>query len=275
MTDGRRIPVLLYHSIADTATRSFQRWAVDPALFDAHMAHLRRNGYHALTVTELTSAITFGLPMPEKAVAITFDDGFADFYEAALPTLQRHGHSATLYVSTAYLDTSARWLKQQGEGGRPMLTAEQLLSVADHDVEIGAHSHAHLRLDELPLKKARAQIVRSKQELEALGLEPRSFAYPYGYYGPGVRSLAIEAGFLSACGVRHAMSSRRDDLFARARIIVSNTTTVEQLESYLQGFDLGTAPMEEHLKTRLWRHARRTAGVVTSSLHDDGLRATV
>lgn len=269
MNHVRRIPVLLYHSIDDTAARDFRRWAVAPAQFDAHMAHLAREGYQTLTFSEMSDAVTAGTGLPERPVVITFDDGFADFSNVALPILQRHGHTATLYMSTGYLGGSAQWLAPQGEGGRPMLTIPQLLRAAGEGIEIGAHSHAHLRLDELSTEQARAQIVRSRDVLTTLGLPPRSFAYPFGYAGPVVRSLTVQAGFSSGCGVRHAMSSPRDDLFTRTRIIVSYDTSVEQLDGWLHGLGLPTAPLEERLVTRMWRGARRTRGLVTARFLDD------
>lgn len=269
MSHVRRIPVLLYHSIDDTASRGFRRWAVAPAQFDAHMAHLAREGYQALTFSEMSDAVTAGVELPERPVVITFDDGFADFSNVALPILQRHGHTATLYLSTGYLGGSAQWLASQGEGGRPMLTVPQLLRAAGEGIEIGAHSHAHLRLDELAPEQARAQIERSRDVLRAMGLAPRSFAYPFGYAGPVVRGLTVQAGFASGCGVRHAMSSPRDDLFTRARIIVSDDTSVDQLDAWLHGHGLPTAPLEERLITRVWRTARRTRGLVTSRFADD------
>lgn len=262
-----RVPILLYHSIARDPAPQHRRFVLSPELFAAHMAYLRSCGYTAITISQLVHAMsTRGARLPERPVAITFDDGLADFYTAALPILTRYGLVATLYVTTGFVGHASGWL---GRAARPMLTWAQLTEVGASGIECGAHSHTHRQLDTLPLAAARDEIVGCKEILEQrLGQPVVSFAYPHGYYSAAVRRMVQQAGYTSACAVKHAMSTTRDDRFALARIVVAADTNVERFAGLLAGRSLPIAPMRERVRTRGWRLVRRCYAFV-----QEGLRA--
>lgn len=260
----RQIPILLYHSVSTQASPRFCQWTVHPRQFTQHLDYLVQQGYTPLTVSQLVRAISHpDCPLPAKPVTITFDDGFADFSEQALPALRRRGFPSTLYVTTAYVGGTARWLASEGEGDRRMLTWRQIVEAARQGTECGAHSRTHRRLDELPVAQARGEIEGSKAELEdRLGIAVETFAYPHGCSSPTVRDLVKEAGFSSACAVRHALSSHRDDAFSLARVVVSGATDMSALAKLLQGRGIPTAPLPERLRTKTWRTARRALRLV-------------
>lgn len=266
----RRIPILQYHSVSRTSSKAFRRAVVDPERFAQHMRHIERSGYHALTVSDLTARIKAGAALRPRTVAITFDGAFADFHTAALPVIERHGLTATLYVPTAYIGATALWLRRQREDRRPLLTAEQLVAAAGLGIEIGALGHTHVALDVLNKAVVRTELARSREVLDSLHLRPRSLAFPYGHTTRAVRALVVEAGFSSACGVRHAMSSPRDDPYGLSRVIVEDSTSTADLDAYLRGVDLATAPFEEPMRTRAWREVRRAARVMRRT--DDNQR---
>ena len=84
---AEQIPILMYHSIDEGCSSRFRRFTVDPSSFRAHVQYLSDNGYQTVTVSELIEAMDGRAVMPCKPVVLTFDDGFADFHEAALPIL--------------------------------------------------------------------------------------------------------------------------------------------------------------------------------------------
>src|SRR5690349_15268417 len=105
----KRIPILMYHSIAVEAKPKFREFAVAPALFERQMAYLSEQGYTAMTVSQFVYICAHKEErLPDKPVVITFDDAFLDFYTTALPILKRYGFSATLYVPTAYVGGTSR-----------------------------------------------------------------------------------------------------------------------------------------------------------------------
>ena len=258
---GPVVPILMYHSISRHATPGFRPWTVSPGAFAAHMAYLRHKQYTPMTVTELGTAMADpGAQLPARPVVITFDDGFADFYTQALPVLASHGFSATLYAVAGLVGRTSRWLERDGEGDRAMLTWSQLSEIQALGVECGAHSLSHPQLDVLPRRAAWEEIRVSKTLLEdRLGGPVRSFAYPHGYHDATVRELVQQAGYTSACGVKHALSALSDDRFGLARIIVGADTTLGRLERLLAGQGLAVAPTREKLQTKAWRAVRRSA----------------
>lgn len=254
------IPILLYHGVAQAVSPKFKHWNVPPELFTRHMQVLQDAGYAPLTVTRLAHAMDgSGAGLPERPVVITFDDALVDFMTGAFPTLEKMGFPATLYVPTAYVGKTSRWLESEGEGNRPVMDWAQLGEALSAGIEIGAHSHTHPQMDTLSLEAARDEVELPKRLLEQhLGYPVESFAYPHGYYSPAVRRLVREAGYTSAVGVKDAMSSLEDDRFALARIIISPDVDTDTFTRWLQGVGVSAAPKHERLQTWAWRLVRRS-----------------
>jgi hypothetical protein len=156
-TTLRETPILMYHSISDSAGSAFRDFTVPPALFHEQMDYLHSNDFATLTVTEFATAIIEHHPLPERRVVLTFDDGFVDFHTNALPVLEKFGCRATLYIPTAYVGMTSRWMDLIGEGNRPILdwdTLRQLPSsigfcerssqipIRCQELQAGAHLHA-------------------------------------------------------------------------------------------------------------------------------------
>ena len=149
---AEQIPILMYHSIDEGCSSRFRRFTVDPSSFRAHVQYLSDNGYQTVTVSELIEAMDGRAVMPRKPVVLTFDDGFADFHEAALPILIEFGHTATLYVVSGAVGGFSAWLAGIGEGTRRMVSWSQLEEIRKSGIEIGAHTSTHAALDLLSLE---------------------------------------------------------------------------------------------------------------------------
>jgi peptidoglycan/xylan/chitin deacetylase (PgdA/CDA1 family) len=260
------VPILLYHSIDTQGAPDYRRWITSPSLFDEHMSWLAENKYRPLAVSTLVGLLREDRSPPPRTVVITFDDGLRDFLIGAMPSLQRHGFPATLYVVTGYVGRGSEWLSSIGEGGRPMLCWDELRALSAHGIECGAHSDTHPQLDILSPSAALADIRRSKAALEdQLNHEVVSFAYPHGYASRTTRRLVREAGFASACRVRHAVSATDEDLFALSRIIMTSVIRPADLEHLLAGVGMPVAPRPDRLGSGTWRLVRRLKQAAKSS----------
>jgi peptidoglycan/xylan/chitin deacetylase (PgdA/CDA1 family) len=254
------IPILMYHSILREAAPAFKPFALSPECFAAHVAYLHAQNFTPLTVAQFAERLEAfaGAVLPAKPVILTFDDGFADFYHHALPTLQTHGFCATLYVVTGYMELTSLWLRREGEAHRPMLTWQQLSEIDAAGIECGAHTCTHPHLDVVSEAIARDEIRHSKDMLEQrLGKRVTTFAFPYGHYTQSTQQLVCEAGFTAACAVKHALSYIGDDQFGLARITIRDDTNVPQLAALLAGRGLAIASHREKLLTKSWRWIRR------------------
>jgi peptidoglycan/xylan/chitin deacetylase (PgdA/CDA1 family) len=247
----------MYHSLSDRARPRFRKFALAPVLFAEQMAYLAQQRYTTLTVSQYVAARTAGMALPESIVVLTFDDGFADFYSEALPVLKKYGFVATLYVATAFVNDTSRFLRREQETARSMLTWDQLIEIVAAGIECGAHSHRHAQLDVLPRDIARDEIVRSKQLLEQKLSRPvASFAYPYGYYQAAVKHMVQGAGYSSACAVRYRMSSPADDAFALSRLIVTAETDLKRFVELMNGRSPQLHPVYERTRAWAWRCLR-------------------
>jgi peptidoglycan/xylan/chitin deacetylase (PgdA/CDA1 family) len=245
------VPILMYHSVSAHAHPKFKRFTVTPDQFSEHLAHLNTQRYTAITVTELID--TPRDELPERPVVLTFDDGFSDFYIHAFALMQKHNVKATLYVTTGYVGGRSEWLVHEEETDRRMLTWDELAEVCSGGVECGAHGHSHRALDELAPDAAHEEITCPKQILEdCLNRPVHSFAYPFGYYNGAVKRQVREAGYTSACAVKYGLSGCGDDPFALSRLIVTNATTAEDLDTLLAG----RGQTFLRIRSIVWRMAR-------------------
>jgi peptidoglycan/xylan/chitin deacetylase (PgdA/CDA1 family) len=259
------IPILMYHSVDWGCTAAYRRWTVSPARFEEQMSVLRDRGRVPLTVSELACQLRAGQLSPD-AVAITFDDGLADFLDGALPVLDRLGFASTLFVTSGYVGETSRWLADLGEGERRMMSWDDIRGLAELKVEIGAHTHTHPQLDLLDIDEARWEIETSKALLEQHTGQPvRSFAYPHGYSTFQIRALVEKAGFAAACRVADGLMSTSESPFALSRVIVTEDWSPSRVEALLDGTAIGAAAAPDNAAARVWRQYRRLRSLIDGS----------
>ena len=194
--------VLMYHMIAPPRRGArFNGMRVSPEAFEWQLKWLRNNGFEFLSISQL-----IGDAVPERSVAITFDDGFEDNFTAGFPLLKKYRAKATLYL-VANRHDGTDWSgkkKAHHQGGEllrePKLSDDQVKEmVASGRVELGAHTLTHANLAALSREEKRREIVGSKEALEAsFGVPVTSFAYPFGIWSAADRELVRDAGFLTA-----------------------------------------------------------------------------
>ena len=197
-----RVPVFMYHDILSPKQVFFD---VTPAELEADFEFLREQGATPIHLWQLVAHLQTGLPLPEKAVLLSFDDGYGGHYEHVYPLLEKYNFPA---VFSIYLN------KLEGRTARSSLTWRQLREMAANPlVTIAAHSISHPEdLRELPDDELRAEIFDSKQILEEeLGIPIDYFTYPAGHSDERVEALTAEAGFKAAL----SMDDARED-FANA-----------------------------------------------------------
>lgn len=245
--------LLMYHSLAAPGyqpTRGFAKFVLGTHLFEEQLAWLKAEGYSSATV----SSYLEGEMVPKKTVVLTFDDALADF-ELAVPLLKKYGFTATLFVPTAFVGKKSSWIRGV-DGEHSMLSWQALRDLAKEGIDVAAHGHGHLQLDNVPLTVAKKDIERGKGLLEDhLSRAVTSFAYPYGYYNTAVKHLVEQAGFAGACAVDQRLAP--PDVFALPRLTVAGGTTAKKLAKLMAKSDSRQRNASIAAKAVLWRTARR------------------
>jgi peptidoglycan/xylan/chitin deacetylase (PgdA/CDA1 family) len=164
------------------------------------MNSIAESGYRGIALREAVSHREAYGTWPRHRVVLTFDDGFRNFYETAMPVLARHGFTATVFVVTDYMGRRNDWeTPPAGLGSKEILTWEEALELSAMGIEIGSHTRTHPDLRHLSEAEARHEIAGSRLEIEDHLDQPvRSFAYPFGETNP-VSTEYVKKEFQAAC----------------------------------------------------------------------------
>lgn len=217
----------MYHMVRDTEDPEEKRYCCHPEAFKRQMSYLNKAGYRVLGLDVLVNSIKNGSTLPEKSIAITFDDGFADNYDNAFPILKDYGFPATVFAVSRLVDRTNEWMQNEGFPRRKLLGWRELKEMSVNGVTIGSHTTIHPSLTNIEAESARQEIIKSKSDLEdALGKPVHFFAYPYGRFNEEVEKFVREAGYLGACSTRSGFNSDHANPFILRRIEVYGTDSL-------------------------------------------------
>jgi peptidoglycan/xylan/chitin deacetylase (PgdA/CDA1 family) len=197
---ARTLCVLMYHKVNDVDGNTV---TVPPSAFDEQMAQLRELDYTVVSLDDVIDHYVDRKPLPSRAVLITFDDGYLDNLENAVPILQRHGYPAVLFAPIGYLGARRPLPHDEHLAARgivnPTLDWSQLAELEQSGIRVESHGIGHRPLADLEVDEAAREITLSKLRLEdALGRPIRAFAYVKGseaHYRPVHLSLLRQAGY--------------------------------------------------------------------------------
>ena len=259
MADG--IPVLLYHRVADASSRSLANYTLPAAMFGAHLDALVGDDRCLLSVGELLRRSRSG-ELTGCEVGLTFDDGYADTVDVVAPVLERVGATATVFVTTGWLDGAPADLRNHAGDPRLSVDGVRQLSLLGH--EIGAHTHSHPQLDTLPTDQIQAELRSSKDLLEqTLGVDISGVAWPHGYADDRVRDAARRAGYVYGAGVGNRLWDGRDP-WRIDRLMVTSDHDVASVLRWAAG-DAPSHRSTDRMRTVGWRLARRARARVSAT----------
>jgi peptidoglycan/xylan/chitin deacetylase (PgdA/CDA1 family) len=196
----RTLSILMYHKINDIPDNPT---TVPIGKFDEQLARLHELGYNVVDLDAVLDHYTLRKPLPEKAVLITFDDGYRDTLENALPVLQKHNCSAVIFIPVAYMEYKTplpheTHLVERGMRN-PTLDWGLMRELDASGIRVESHGIAHRPLAEVSLDEAVREIAVSKLKLEEhLGRPVRAYAYVKGseaHFHPVHESLLKQAGY--------------------------------------------------------------------------------
>jgi peptidoglycan/xylan/chitin deacetylase (PgdA/CDA1 family)/glycosyltransferase involved in cell wall biosynthesis len=220
----RGTAILMYHAIGREREPP-GRWVLPKSRFERQLAWLNRRGYNVISLDDFVRArMEHRLP-PAKSVVLTFDDGYADNVDVALPALEQYGFPATVFLVSAAGGT-ATWDRAGEAEGRVLLTPADAGRVNGR-LAFGAHTRTHPSLPSLDPPALEREVSGCRSELEAaLGVPVTLFSYPYGEKSPEVEQAVADAGYLAACGIDPGRNRPACDLYDLKRLEVRGTDSL-------------------------------------------------
>lgn len=230
--------ILTYHSIDNSGSVV----STSPETFQRQMQYLSEASFNVISLNAIMDCLHENRPLPSRALAITFDDGYENVYTEAFPVLEKYGFGATGFLITDYCGKHSDWPGNSPSfERRPLLSWSEIEEMRRHGFDFGAHTATHPDLTRVSIQQAEREITGSKAEIEdRLGVEARCFAYPYGKYNSEVQEI-VRTQFLGACSTKlgkvrsdcdpHAL--RRIDMYYLSHPALFSALSANLLEWYL------------------------------------------
>jgi len=213
------VPILAYHRIGEGNVSDLREYSLTIKSFRKQMRYLKEKGFNSISIKKLFEFLKTGEPLPKNPIAITFDDGFKETLDNAIPILEKYGLKATFFIVSGKTGGENDWDKKYKESSYSLASFDEIKKIKGEMLEFESHSLTHQKLSTVSGEELLKEIVFSKQILEAnLGKDISFFSYPYGKYGEEIKKIVKEAGYSAAFSVNQGKVMPGDDLFELKRV---------------------------------------------------------
>lgn len=202
-----RVPILMYHSVSDSDTNN--SLLVPVSQFEEQVKWLKESGFTPMLLEDVVQAFETG-KVPQKPVAITFDDGYSDNYTDAYRILKQYNMKATFFIITNGIDDGY------------YMSSNMLKEMSQNGMEIENHTSRHIEFTTISREDKIAII---KEGIEALkqkvGVDSEFVCYPVGRYDEETIEVEKELGIKAAVTTEGGISSLADGVYSLSRIRIS------------------------------------------------------
>lgn len=204
-----KFPILMYHHIADVVGGNTLFVPADE--FKMEMTALKNAGYYTLSPEEAYRVLTTNEKPADKIVWITFDDGYKNAHDTAMPILTELGMKGSFFIITGMVGNEDK----MADDGLLALKSNPLMS-------IGSHTVNHPDLEYSSNEAVNTELIESKKYLDNLLHQNTSvICYPAGRYNAQTGALAEAAGYKLGLTTHPGFASSADGLFALNRVRVA------------------------------------------------------
>jgi len=233
--------ILMYHSIADSSDDAF---SVSVGAFREQISWLSEHGFEVIPLSILVRSIqTRSNGNLRKKVVITFDDGYKDFLDNALPILLDFRAPATVFLVTDLLGGNASW----NESGKhvPLMSEDEVRCIKAQGISLGSHTATHANLPLLNHEDLRRQLADSRDTLSFLGESFYAFSYPWGQWSSQVVDAVKAAGYECAVAVGGQMRMAAINTYLLPRIAMGRHMDLKRFRLHLT-----RTPIETEIRRR-------------------------
>jgi peptidoglycan/xylan/chitin deacetylase (PgdA/CDA1 family) len=221
--------VLMYHSISGAPGPT----NISPETFRGQMETLADCGYRTASLGTFKAWHDNAAEDSAKTVVITFDDGFLDFAESAVPILKSNGFTATVFVPSGRMGGTDGW--ETSGNRRPLMSWAGARDLTREKIDFGGHSVTHTDLTRLSAEELSHEVRQCREEIEdELGCTPTGFAPPYGRAGQRERE-EIRKWFQLSFGTVLGRAGRDCDPYNVPRIDMHYFRELNRWHDYLKG----------------------------------------
>lgn len=204
------------------SNEGWQPYLITPDYFEYQIVDKLKHGYRFISVEELYAILKgeHHYFLPQKNIAITFDDGYLDNYEYAYPILKKYNIPFCIFIATDFMILE----KMNDQNGDIPMMGANILSVLAKDVlcTIGGHTISHIKLTNFPKDQQKCEICKSVQLLEKVVKKPiEYFAYPYGSYDNVTLTIMNQINIKMAFAAWGGSVRKECNLLCVPRIIIS------------------------------------------------------
>ncbi len=204
---GVPVPILMYHSIYEDAQNK-NKFVLSPKVLEEDLKYLQDNGFETVLIKDLIAYVENGVPLPEKPVVLTFDDGYLNNKTNALPLLEKYNMCAVISVVGEFTDTFSRTADLNPRYAH--ITWDDIAALGETGrIEIGSHTYClHHDGARQGAKKKSGESAQAYQNMlsrdllalqqalsEKSGVVPVTFAYPYGHVSEESLEVVKQIGF--------------------------------------------------------------------------------
>ncbi len=251
-----KLAILTYHSFTESP-EEVSGTCVLNSDFEAHLQALQAAGYQGVTYEQVLDYVEKGIDLPQKAVLITFDDGYRNNLTLAAPLLKQYGYSADIAVIG--ISVGKETYKDTGESMYPHFSLEEALPwVREGVLSVSSHSYDLHQVPRLDGEDCRhgvlqkegesnaeyLQVLRQDYEraqtqlLSGLPQSPPVFTYPYGAHSElaeiTLHSMGVKITVTTEEGTNQLLKGAPQSLYQLRRISVYGGCTAEDLIKRLQ-----------------------------------------
>lgn len=235
MTSQIGFPILMYHKVLPDYMDDL---TVSVVQLEQHLQFLQSNGYQVLPLEHLTASISAKAAFPQKAVFITFDDGYQNNLRYAYPILEKYNVPATIFLPTKYIGQTSSWDNEADD----LMTINQLKSLNPDLISFGLHSHAHKNYKTMSIDEITADLQKNIHYFleNDLPFVP-AFAYPYGGRPKSRMILRLMKKKMQALDIMMAfrignrLNRSFNDVYELQRLDITGNDSPEIFQKKLQG----------------------------------------